>query len=295
MAHALDRIPTHDGSRQDEERALRRWLQSLKRLPRLTLEEEQALVRVAQNDPGSREAETLIERHVYLSVLTALDFRFARYGLFDMVQDGVEGLMTALQRFEPERNLRFSTYARWWVRARIADAVATHHGALRFGTSRGHRKVLRNLTRTERSLRTQGLIPSAALVARALDVKPDDVTAARTFLAVSALSAESPIGEDGSVTWLDMQADDGPSVEMLVEERLTTEKRDELFDRFAATLNERELLLWNERMVAEDPRTTPDLAEQLGVSRQRVSQVEGAVRSKLRRFVETRSSVEVLR
>ena len=294
MPNALQQIPAHDGSRAGEERALRRWLQSLKRLPRLTIEEEQGLVARAQEDPASPEAQTLIERHVYLTVLTALDFRFARYGLFDMVQDGIEGLMTALERYEPERQLRFSTYARWWVRARISDAVSMHHGVMRFGTSRGHRKVLRNLSRTERALRTQGLVPSAALVARALDVSEDDVTAARTFLAVAAISAESPVGPEGSASWLELHADDGPSVEAVVEARLTAERRSAAFEEFAATLNTRERMLWDERMVAEDPRTTPDIAAELGVSRQRISQVEGAVRKKLRRFVESTGAPDLL-
>lgn len=294
MAQALQFIPSHDGSRIGEERALRQWLRELKRLPRLEPDEERALAIAAQRDPDGREAAVLLERHTYLAVLTALDFRFARYGLFDMVHDGIEGLVMALQRFDTERGLRFSTYARFWVRARIADAVATHHGALRFGTSRGHRKVLRNLTRTERALRRQGLVPSAALVGRALDVSREDVEAARTFLSVSALSAESPVGEDGTMWWIDTLAADGPDVDAVVHEHRTVEARAETFASFAATLSDRERLLWNERMVSDDPRSTPDLAAELGVSRQRISQVEGNVRRKLRQYVDREGIAEVI-
>jgi RNA polymerase sigma-32 factor len=285
MPDPMQSIPSHDGSRHGEERALRSWLRTLNRLPRLSPDEERALLIAAQASPGGAAAATLLERHVYLAGLTALDFRFARYSLFDMVNDGIEGLVMAMQRFEVERGLRFSTYARFWVRARIADAVATHHGPMRFGTSRNHRKVLRSLTRAERSLRKQGLIPSAQLLARALGVTPPDVEAARLFLSVAPQSVEAPLGEEGSALWLDAYASDEPDLVSIVADHRAHAARVEAFDAFAETLSPREQQLWRERMVSEDPRTTPELAEELGVSRQRVSQVEGGVRRKLEQYI----------
>lgn len=294
MPDPMQSIPSHDGSRLGEERALRAWLRTLNRLPRLSAEEERGLVVAAQANPGGPEAATLLERHVYLAGLTALDFRFARYSLFDMVNDGIEGLVMAMQRFEVERGLRFSTYARFWVRARIADAVATHHGPFRFGTSRNHRKVLRSLTRTERSLRKQGLVPSAQLLARALGVTPPDVEAARLFLSAPPQSVEAPIGEDGGTLWLDAYASDDPDVDVVVAAHLASEARREAFDAFEETLSPREQQLWQERMVSDAPRTTPELADELGVSRQRISQVEGGVRRKLEQYILRTGVAEVI-
>ncbi|MFT4702974.1 MAG: RNA polymerase sigma-32 factor [Bradymonadia bacterium] len=294
MNAVFSRIPEHDGSHADGKRALRAWLRQLRSLPRLTHDEEKALIVEAQHDISSPAAATIIERHTYLAVLVALDFQFARYDPFDMVSDGIEGLMTALQRFEVDRGWRFSTYAKFWVRARISDAVATHHGALRFGTSRGHRKVLRNIGRLDRQLRKQGLVPTDALIARALSVKEEEVTTARIYLTVPSVSAESPIGVEEGFAWIDTAADDSPNSEMLVADAEEHALRKSLFNEFADTLSEREQLLWFERMVSDEPRSTPDIAEQLGVSRQRVSQVEGAVRQKLRRYVERSGTQELV-
>ena len=250
MPNALQQIPAHDGSRAGEERALRRWLQSLKRLPRLTIEEEQRLVARAQEDPAvSADAHRAarVPHGADRAGLPLRALRALRHG-----QDGIEGLMTALERYEPERQLRFSTYALVGPcshQRRGVDAPRRHALRDQPRAQEGPPQPLPNRARAAHA----GLVPSAALVARALDVSEDDVTAARTFLAVAAISAESPVGPEGSASWRAAR-NDGPSVEAVVEARLTAERRSAAFEEFAATLNTRERMLWDERMQAEDPR-----------------------------------------
>ncbi len=224
----------------------------------------------------------------YMRLVVAIAARFRTYGLpmSDLVQEGNVGLMLAAARFEPERELRFSTYATWWIRSCIQDYILRNWSIVRTGTTAAQKSLFFNLRRLRALLRDPtegGLSPeSRTFVANALRVDEDEVDRMAARLSAADRSLNAPIGEAGDSEWQDLLPDMGalPEDETMMER--DRETRHIWLTEALSDLTDRELIIIRERRLAEDGVTLETLGRKLGVSKERVRQIEHQALRKLR-------------
>jgi RNA polymerase sigma-32 factor len=203
-----------------------------------------------------------------------------------LVQEGNVGLMLAAARFEPERELRFSTYATWWIRSCIQDFILRNWSIVRTGTTAAQKSLFFNLRRLRALLRDPtegGLSPeSRTYVAHALRVDEAEVDRMAARLSAADRSLNAPIGDAGDSEWQDLLPDQNalPEDETMIEcDRAT---RSEWLAEALGDLTDRELIIIKERRLAEEGVTLETLGRKLGVSKERVRQIEHQALRKLR-------------
>jgi RNA polymerase sigma-32 factor len=264
----------------------RRFVKRAMSAPLLDREHELDLATRWRVDGDQRALHELCT--AYMRLVVAIASRFRTYGLpmSDLVQEGNVGLMLAAARFEPERELRFSTYATWWIRSCIQDYILRNWSIVRTGTTAAQKSLFFNLRRLRALLRDPtegGLSPeSRAYVAKALRVDEDEVDRMAARLSAADRSLNAPIGEAGDSEWQDLLPDLGalPEDETMIER--DRETRRVWLDEALADLTERELTIIRERRLAEDGVTLETLGRKLGVSKERVRQIEHQALRKLR-------------
>ena len=254
--------------------------------PMLEREHELNLARRWRDDHDEDALHELCT--AYMRLVVAVASRFRHYGLpmSDLVQEGNVGLMLAAARFEPERELRFSTYATWWIRSCVQDFILRNWSIVRTGTTTAQKSLFFNLRRLRVLLRDPsegGLSPeSRTYVATQLRVDEKDVDRMAAQLSASDRSLNAPIGEDGEAEWQDLLADETALPEdetMLTRDRAT---RSAWLAEALADLTEREMMIIRERRLVEDGVTLESLGQKLGVSKERVRQIEHQALNKLK-------------
>jgi RNA polymerase sigma-32 factor len=254
--------------------------------PMLEREHELNLARRWRDDHDEDALHELCT--AYMRLVVAVASRFRHYGLpmSDLVQEGNVGLMLAAARFEPERELRFSTYATWWIRSCVQDFILRNWSIVRTGTTTAQKSLFFNLRRLRVLLRDPsegGLSPeSRTYVATQLRVDEKDVDRMAARLSASDRSLNAPIGEDGEAEWQDLLADETALPEdetMLARDRAT---RSAWLAEALADLTEREMMIIRERRLVEDGVTLESLGQKLGVSKERVRQIEHQALNKLK-------------
>jgi RNA polymerase sigma-32 factor len=258
--------------------------------PFLERDEEKALA-VAWKEKGDRAAlHQLTAAHMRLVI--ALAARFRHYGLSvaDLVQEGHVGLLEAATRFEPERDVRFSTYATWWIRASIQDYVLRNWSIVRGGTSSAQKALFFNLRRLRARLArdTSGAAAEDALqaIANAVGVTRADVELMNSRLSSADVSLNGQMLDDdapGSSERMDFLVDDHPLPDEVVEDALDSDRRARWLQDALVVLNERELRIVRERRLTERVVTLESLGDLLGISKERVRQIESRALTKLRR------------
>ena len=226
----------------------------------------------------------------HMRLVLAVAARFRAYGLAmsDLVQEGHVGLLEAAARFDPERDVRFATYATWWIRASIQDFVLRNWSIVRGGTSSAQKALFFNLRRLRASLAQDGPQTSAEMHARlaeAIGVSRGDVARMEARLAGSDLSLNASVadGEADGAERLEYLADDGPLPDETVGEALDGERRQTWLRQALGVLTQRELDILRERRLEEDQATLEALGRRLGISKERVRQIENRALEKLRR------------
>jgi RNA polymerase sigma-32 factor len=257
------------------------------RAPLLEAAHERDLASRWRDEGDERALHELIR--AYLRLVVAMAGRFRHYGLpmSDLVQEGNVGLMQAAARFEPEREVRFSTYASWWIRSSIQDFVLRTWSIVRTGTTSAQKSLFFNLRRLRAKIDDIGDAAMApdkrAYVARTLGVPEADVETMAGRLSASDRSLNAPLAEDGDGEWQDLLADESADPEARVTESHDGEARVALVADALCDLNDREQLIIRMRKLEEEAVTLEALGERLGISKERVRQIEGHALEKLKR------------
>jgi len=204
----------------------------------------------------------------------------------DLVQEGNLGLLLAVDRFDPTRNIKFSTYAAWWIRARILKFVVSNHRMVRVGTTAWQRTLFFNLRKTEESLSAEGKeIVTDEDIGQALGINADDVSEMRLRMSTSEVSLSTPLGPEGRTIEDMVSASEIHQPDVAVERSEHLAKLRAAYALFAKTLRPREAVLWEKRLMADPPVTLERLGRVLGVTRERARQIEEMIYTKLRRFL----------
>jgi len=265
------------------------YLREVQRHPLLSPEETQSLATrfVTTQDPAI--AARLVTSNLRLVVKIAYEYRRAYKNMMDLVQEGNIGLMQAVKRYDPYRGVKLSSYAAWWIRAYILRFILNNWRLVKLGTTQAQRKLFFNLRKKRAELVAMGIDPTHAEIAKHLNVPESDVAEMDVRLAQSENSLDAPVGDsDGrSIARVDLMpsVSAGPETQ-LAENEVQSLVRDKLKD-FRLTLagKEKDLAIFDLRLVAEDPLTLQDLGDRFGVSRERVRQLEQRLLGRLRDFL----------
>ncbi|MCX7644547.1 MAG: RNA polymerase factor sigma-32 [Rhodobacteraceae bacterium] len=249
-----------------------------------------------------RRDEAALHRLVtaYMRLAISMAARFRRYGapMNDLIQEAGLGLMKAADKFDPDRGVRFSTYAVWWIKASIQDYVMRNWSMVRTGSTSSQKSLFFNMRRVqariEREAQKRGEVLDShqlrQLIATEVGVPLADVEMMEGRLSGSdySLNATQSTDEDGR-EWIDTLEDESQQAEATVALRHDTETLRGWLAKALAALNERERFIVRERKLREEPRTLESLGEELGLSKERVRQLEAAAFQKMRRVLEAES------
>jgi RNA polymerase sigma-32 factor len=265
------------------------YLREVQRHPLLTAEQthELAVKFIETQDP--RIAAQLVTANLRLVVKIAYEYRRAYKNIMDLVQEGNIGLMQAVKRYDPYRGVKLSSYAAWWIRAYILRFILNNWRLVKLGTTQAQRKLFFNLRKKRAELQAMGIDPTNAEIAKALEVPESDVAEMDVRLAQSEKSLDAPVGDaDGrAIAKVDMMPATAAGPEtMMADEELQALLKDKLAEfRKTLTGKDKDIAIFDLRLVADDPLTLQDLGDRFGISRERVRQLEQRLLSRLRDYL----------
>jgi len=277
-------------SRRDENSldALSAYLREIRQYPRLSAEEERELALRYFNEKDLDAAYKLVSSNLWLVVKIAKEYERAAKSILDLIQEGNIGLMEAVTNFDPFREVRFPSYAAWWIKAYIIKYVIANWRLVKIGTTQAQRKLFFNLQKEKERLEREGIFPTPKLLAENLEVREKDIVEMEQRLSKGDLSLDAPVANEGDQTLMSILPSQGASVEdaMFGVERALLLKS--ALDDFTLTLTSRDKSILEKRMLAEDKDTLQDLSEQLNLSRERVRQIESKIKDRLKEFLKDR-------
>jgi RNA polymerase sigma-32 factor len=265
----------------------RRFVRKAMKAPMLEADHELNLARRWREQDDEEALHELTTAYMRLVISMASKFRHYGLPLSDLVQEGNVGLMQAAARFEPSREVRFSTYAAWWIRSSIQDYVLRNWSIVRTGTTAAQKSLFFNLRRLRAKIDDTGdavmMAENRKWVSEHLGVPERDVAAMASRLSASDRSLNAPLSTDAEAQWQDLLPDDAATPDQHVEALRDTERRKAWIAEALKTLNERETLIICERRLTDDTVTLEVLGKQLGISKERVRQIEHQALGKLRK------------
>jgi len=266
--------------------ALTQYMTQLRAYPPISREEEHELA-VRWVETGDIDAaRRLVLSNLRLVVKIAMEYRRAWTNVLDLIQDGNIGLLEAVQRYDPYRGVKLSSYAVYWIRAFILKHILDNFRMVRLGKTRAERKLFYRLNKEKRDLERQGFEVEPRLLADRLEVSEAEVIDMEQRLGEGDVSFNAPARKDeGGAEFGDFVPVEGATAEENVASSELQRVFHEKVREFAASLDERDRQIVEERILAEHPRTLRELGEEFGVSRERIRQLEASLVSRLREFL----------
>ena len=290
-------LPTTQGSREVSKLTpLQLYLQEIARYPLLSPEEEFETARQHFEDEDITAAHRLVTSNLRLVVKIANDFRQAQVNMLDLIQEGNYGLMQAVKKYNPYKGVKLSSYAAWWIRAFILKHIMDNKSQVKIGTTAAQRKLFFNLKKEADRLLAEYDRVDTKMLAENLDVKEKEVIEMQMRLSAPDFSLDAPVGSDEggeSVTRGSLI----PSATESAEDSLATNEVKELFkehlDEFRQTLSGRDVEIFEERILADEPLTLQELGDRYGVSRERARQLEAKLIKNLKKFVKSKGVIDI--
>lgn len=264
---------------------LQRYLSEIRRYSLLSREEEHRIAVQFAENKDIEAAYRLVTANLRLVVMIAREYQHAVRTLLDLIQEGNIGLMEAVKNFDPYRGIRFPSYAVWWIRAYIIRYVMNNWRMVKIGTTQAQRKLFFNLQKERDRLEAEGFVPGPKLLAQRLDVKESEVVEMEQRLSARDLSVDTPVEAGETATMLDFL----PSKEATVEDQVAMAESRQLISQkvkeFGETLTGKERIIFEGRLMTEEPLTLQEIGDQYGISRERVRQIEERVKKKLKAYL----------
>lgn len=274
--------PMNRRDQQPGRASLDAYLAEIRRIPLLTVEGEQELARRFRDGDG-RAGHQLVAANLRFVVKVAFEYRAYGLRLPDLIQEGNIGLMRAVQKFDPDKQIRLISYAVWWIRAYMQNHILRSWSLVKLGTTQAQRKIFFSLARARRELAQASDEPcDLSAIARSLCVKTSEVEEMSVRLDRRDQSLDLPLNDQGALSHGDRLATDTPSAP---DELAAAEQQHRVgagVQAALARLDERERFIVEQRMMAEPPMSLRELGEHFGFSRERARQLELRATEKLR-------------
>lgn len=244
----------------------------------LTREEEKELAIRVREKNDSEAAHKLVTSNLRLVVKIAMDFkRHWIKNVLDLIQEGNLGLIKAVKKFDPYRGIKFSYYASFWIRAYMLKFIMDNWKLVKIGTTQNQRKLFFKLAKERDRLLARGREPQPKLLAERLNVREQDVVEMTERLGSWEVSLNAPMTEDSGGEYSDIIPAPGPTPDEQVSEKDGKEILSIEIKRFREGLPAREADIFDNRIMAENPKTLQQLGSKYGISRERVRQLEGKI------------------
>jgi RNA polymerase sigma-32 factor len=263
---------------------LKKYLMEIRRFPLLSREEELQLAKRWYEQKDINAAYQLMVANLRLVVKIAFEYQRAYTNLLDLIQEGNLGLMQAVKKFDPYREVKLSSYAAWWIRAYILKFIIDNWSLVKVGTTQAQRKLFFRLKKERRRLEALGFEPGPKLLAGALDVRKEDVTEMDQRLEGGDLSLNAPLEQDVRKTYIEVLPANDALEDQVVDENFR-EHLSAKIESFSHSLKEKEAFLLKNRLMAETPMTLQTVGDELHISRERARQIEKRVLQKLKVYL----------
>jgi RNA polymerase sigma-32 factor len=259
------------------------YLAQINRFDLLSREEEHELAERYRRQGDLNAAHRLICANLRFVVKIAHEYRAYGMKTLDLVQEGNIGLMMAVKKFDPERGMRLITYAVWWIRAYIQSYIIRSWSLVKIGTTQAQKRLFFKLSQAREAIRRlTGGADDLEEVARQLHVRDKEVVEMTQRMGARDASLDLELSEGADYTLLDTLADDRDNQEDLLLQREEQSLLASRMQQALGRLNERERRIIHERILSDQPRTLQELAEEYGISRERIRQVEKNALEKLK-------------
>jgi RNA polymerase sigma-32 factor len=264
------------------------YMREVQRHALLSPEEEHRLAVSYHDNPEDLQAAArLVTANLRLVVKIAYEYRRAYKNMMDLIQEGNIGLMQAVKKYDPYRGVKLSSYAAWWIRAYMLRFILNNWRLVKLGTTQAQRKLFFNLSKEKARLNALGIEPTDTEIAKRLNVSESEVAEMDKRLSRADASLDASVGEsDGrAVSRVELMPAPGGTPDQIAEGAELSELLLERLDEFRGTLSGKDVIIFDKRLVADEPLTLQELGDEFGVSRERVRQLEARLTGKLRDYL----------
>jgi RNA polymerase sigma-32 factor len=261
------------------------YLNEINRYRLLTREEEIELGRRIQEEGDQEAAYIMTTSNLRLVVKIALEFqRIWMQNLLDLIQEGNIGLVQAVKKFDPYKNVKFSYYASFWIKAYILKFIMDNWRMVKIGTTQGQRKLFFRLKKEKQQLIEQGFDPKPKLLSERLGVSEKEVVDMDQRLANWDLSLDEPLKNDSNTERIEFINTESDSSEDRMAKKEIEDILHTKVKKFKRTLNDRELEIFEQRIFSDSPLTLQEIGETYSISRERVRQIENNILKKMKAY-----------
>ena len=266
---------------------LQQYMSEINRYPLLTPDEEEKITKEFYETGDPELASRIVTSNLRLVVKIAQDFqKFWMQNFLDLLQEGNVGLMQAVKKFDPYKGVKFSYYASFWIKAYILKFIMDNWRLVKIGTTQAQRKLFYNLNKEKERIRGLGFEPTPELISENLDVSAKDVVDMEQRMGSWEVSLDAPVREDSEDSQMDFIPTEQENIEAGVARREIAESLSNKFAEFHNQLKGRDRIIFEQRLITEEPKTLQELGEEFQVSRERVRQIEERLKQKLKKFLE---------
>lgn len=265
---------------------LQMYLMEIKNYTLLTREEEVELGTLVREKNDKEAAYRLVTSNLRLVVKIAMDFhRYWTKSLLDLIQEGNVGLLQAVRKFDPYRGIKFSYYASFWIKAYMLKFIMENWKLVKIGTTQTQRKLFFNLAKERDKLIAQGFTPDPKLLAERLDVKEKEVEEMSQRLGGGELSLSAPVGDDGKEVYGSFLPAKQPAIDDALSEKERREILHEKLKEYRGQIEGKELDIFDNRIMAENPLTLQELGDKYHISRERVRQIQERIIKNIKKWL----------
>jgi RNA polymerase sigma-32 factor len=269
------------------------YLLQINQFPLLTKEEEYNLAEKYRKYNDIEAAQKLITSNLRFVVKIAFEYKSYKVKLQDLIQEGNIGLMMAVKKFNPYKGYRFISYAIWWIRAYIQNFIIKTWSLVKIGTTQAQKKLFYKIGKVRKALESDG--PNEKkyeLLAKDLDVTKEDILEMEQRMSSRDLSLDTPFDEGQELTPLELLKEDSPNQEETISQEEEKRVREREVQNAMKRLNEKEVYVIKNRVMADEPLTLQQIGDHLKLSRERVRQIESEALKKLKKEFSTRSELQ---